>query len=183
MKNNRPFALLLSVSFLLSLATASFAQTMPKDADPALWAKALKIHKKAIIVDGHNDIPTPMAEEDYDLASPSVGKFHKDGDPFHTDLSRFKASGITGEFFSIYVSGETLKTGGAMRRAMELIDVTYRAAEKYPDQLTMCTTAAEIRQAKRAGFFASTSRGRSLRKCSRPTVCNTSGRFARRPMA
>jgi membrane dipeptidase len=124
---------------------------MPKDADPKVWQRALAIHKKAIIIDGHNDIPTPMAEEDYDLATPTTGKFHKDGDPFHSDLSRFKASGITGEFFSIYVSGTTLKTGGAMRRAMELIDVTYRATEKYPNQLMPCTTAADIRQAKRLG--------------------------------
>ncbi|HEX2639744.1 MAG TPA: dipeptidase [Pyrinomonadaceae bacterium] len=131
--------------------SAVSAQTMPKDADPKVWQRALAIHKKAIIIDGHNDIPTPMAEEDYDLATPTTGKFHKDGDPFHSDLSRFKASGITGEFFSIYVSGTTLKTGGAMRRAMELIDVTYRATEKYPNQLMPCTTAADIRQAKRLG--------------------------------
>ena len=30
---------------------------MPKDADPKLWAKALAIHKKAIVVDGHNVVP------------------------------------------------------------------------------------------------------------------------------
>ena len=138
--------------FVLSLyVTQVFGQTMPKDADPKLWAKALAIHRKAIIVDGHNDIPTPMAEQDYDLGSRSEGKFHDDGDPFHSDLWRFKASGITGEFFSIYVSGSTLKTGGAMRRAMDLIDVTYRATEKYPDKLSQCTTAADIRQAKRQG--------------------------------
>ena len=136
---------------LLGAALGTSAQTMPRDADPKLWQRALVIHKKAIIVDGHNDIPTPMAEEDYDLATSTVGKFHKDGDPFHSDLSRFKASGITGEFFSIYVSGTTLRNGGAMRRAMELIDVTYRATEKYPNQLMQCTTAADIRQAKRLG--------------------------------
>jgi membrane dipeptidase len=139
----------LLIFFALGIQAA--AQTMPKDADPKLWARALAIHRRAIIVDGHNDIPTPMAEQDYDLGTPSVGKFHDDGDPFHSDLSRFKASGITGEFFSIYVSGDTLKTGGAARRAMELIDVSYRAAEKYPNQLTMCTTADDIRQAKRLG--------------------------------
>src|SRR5437867_11181582 len=137
----------LLILFVLSLGV--FSQTMPKDADPRLWQRALRIHRSAIIVDGHNDIPTPMAEEDYDLATPSVGKFHKDGDPFHTDLNRFKQSGITGEFFSIYVSGTTLKTGGAMRRAMELIDVTYRATEKYPNQLIQCTTAVQILQAKK----------------------------------
>jgi membrane dipeptidase len=139
---------LLFLSILVCPLTLA-AQTMPQGADPAIWAKALKIHRSAIIVDGHNDIPTPMFEEDYDLATPTVGKFHKDGDPFHTDLQRFKASGITGEFFSIYVSGSTLKNGGAMRRAMDLIDVTYRAVEKYPNQLSLCTTAAQIRQAKK----------------------------------
>lgn len=142
---------LISFFLLLSFSVVSFAQTMPKDADAAIWAKALKIHKKAIVIDGHNDITSPMVDEDFDLASNSMGKYHADGDPFHTDLSRFKASGITGEFFSIYVSGATLKTGGAMRRAMDLIDATYREAEKHPAQLTMCTTAAEIRRAKKAG--------------------------------
>lgn len=136
---------------LFSLSSAALAQTMPKGADPQLWARALQIHRRAIVVDGHNDIPTPMFEQDYDLATPSTGKFHDDGDPFHSDLSRFKASGITGEFFSIYVSGDLFKTGGAMRRAMDLIDVTYRATEKYPDQLMQCTTAADIRLAKKRG--------------------------------
>lgn len=140
-------AFMLLITFNLGAA----AQTMPKGADKALWARALQIHKRAIVVDGHNDIPSPMTDQDYDLATPTVGKFHDDGDPFHSDLSRFKASGITGEFFSIYVSGATLKTGGSMRRAMDLIDVTYRATEKYPRQLTQCTKAAEIRQAKLAG--------------------------------
>lgn len=139
------------IFLLFSFSGGAIAQKMPKDADPKLWIKALAIHRKAIIVDGHNDIPTPMAEQDYDLGTPSVGQFHDDGDPFHSDLWRFKASGITGEFFSIYVSGSTLKTGGAMRRAMELIDVTYRATEKYPDKLSQCTTAADIRLAKRQG--------------------------------
>lgn len=140
-------------AFLLVFVLSGFAlgQTMPKDADPKLWAQALKIHRSAIIVDGHNDIPSPMVDDDFDLATNSVGKFHKDGDPFHTDLGRFKASGITGEFFSIYVGGNRLQTHDSMRRAMEMIDATYREVEKHPGQLTMCTTAAEIRRAKKAG--------------------------------
>jgi membrane dipeptidase len=144
---------LISLFLLLVFCVPIFAQTMPAGADAALWQKALKIHKKAIIVDGHNDIPSPMVDDDFDLSTNSVGKFHKDGDPFHTDLARFKASGITGEFFSIYVSGATWnKDGtfkGAMRRAMDLIDATNREVEKYPNQLMSCTSAAEIRRAKR----------------------------------
>ncbi len=46
-----------TILFLLTCFCASLAaQTMPADADPKLWAQALKIHRKAIIVDGHNEI-------------------------------------------------------------------------------------------------------------------------------
>src|SRR3954447_3466006 len=108
----------LTLSMLFALNVCTLAQTMPKNADPKLWARALAIHKRSIIVDGHNDIPSPMVDEDFDLATNSVGKFHKgSGDPFHTDLARFKASGITGEFFSIYVGGDTWKEGKATVRA------------------------------------------------------------------
>jgi membrane dipeptidase len=141
------FSIVLTLLFVLK----GFAQTMPAGLDPQLWQKALKIHKKAIIVDGHNDITTPMLDEDLDLGTSTVGKFHRDGIPFHTDLNRLKASGITGVFFSIYVSGETLKTGGSMRRAVELIDATYREVEKHPDVLTMCYTSEDIRRAKKQG--------------------------------
>ena len=139
--------LLFSLCFLIINQTA--AQTIPAGADAKLWQKALKIHQKAIIVDGHNDITSPMFDEDFDLASDSFGKFHKDGTPFHTDLRRLRQSGITGEFFSIYVDRKYAKEGGSMRRAMDLIDATYREAEKHPEQLMFCTTAAQIRQAKR----------------------------------
>jgi membrane dipeptidase len=134
---------------LFVFAVSTFAQTMPAGADAALWQKALKIHKKAVIIDGHNDIPSPMVDDDFDLAMNSVGKFHNDGDPFHTDLSRFKQSGITGEFFSIYVSGTDYQKGGKMRRAMDMIDATYREVEKHPNELVFCASAAEIRQAKK----------------------------------
>ncbi|HXG83351.1 MAG TPA: dipeptidase [Pyrinomonadaceae bacterium] len=142
-------SLLLLFSFVLLSVGQSFGQTMPPGANPKIWAQALKIHKKAVVIDGHNDIPSPMVDDDFDLATDSTGKFHKDGDPFHTDLNRFKRSGITGEFFSIYVSGSSLKTGGAMRRAMDMIDATNREVEKHPNALVSCTTVDDIRRVKK----------------------------------
>jgi membrane dipeptidase len=143
----------LSIVILLCLSVGqTAAQTMPKGADPALWQRALKLHRSSIVIDGHNDIVSPMTDDDYDLATSSVGKIHlTDGTPFHTDLSRFKASGLTGEFFSIYVGGDTWKAGRAMPRAMDMIDATYRQVERHSDQLMLCTTADQIRQAKKLG--------------------------------
>ncbi len=140
-----------SLLAIFVFTVSTFAQTMPKGADPKIWARALRIHKKAIIVDGHNDIPSPLVDDDFDLGMNSVGKFHKDGDPYHSDLNRFKASGITGAFFSIYVAASYATSGGAARRAMDLIDATYREVEKYPAQLVLCTTSADIKRAKKSG--------------------------------
>ena len=132
----------------LSFSPYSIAQTRPADADLALWEKALKIHQKAIVIDGHNDVTGPMVDADFNLGESSVGKLQPGGDPMHTDITRWKKGGMTGEFMSIYVGGDTWKAGRAMVRAMELIDATYREAERH-DELVMCTTAAEIRQAKK----------------------------------
>ncbi len=140
----------LASALLLVLSFSAFSQTMPEGADPKLWARALNIHKKAIIIDGHNDITGPMVDQDLNLATDTRGMIQLGGDPIHTDLSRLKKSGITGEFMSIYVSGSTLATGGSMRRAMDLIDATNREAERHEDIVT-CTTANEIRQAKKGG--------------------------------
>lgn len=153
---NKTFLLVVILIFVSLSSVQTSAQTMPPGADPKIWAQALNIHRKAIIVDGHNDITTPMADEDFDLGASSIGKFHFDGDVFepsqtayHTDISRLKKSGLTGEFFSVYVSGDYAKTGGSATHALNQIDAVYRAVEKYPNQFSLCTTVAEIRRAKK----------------------------------
>lgn len=110
--------------------------------DEKLWQRALKLQRSAIVIDGHNDIPSIMVDDDYDLATPSLGKYH-------TDLARMQEGGLTGEFFSIYVDGKYAKEGGSARRAMDLIDATYRAAERYPDRLMMAASVADIERAKK----------------------------------
>jgi membrane dipeptidase len=153
-----------------SLASASFSRggaaespkaqaaapqaTATPQRDEKLWKRAVALQKKAVVVDGHNDIPTIMADEDYDIGVSSVGKYH-------TDIPRLKQSGMTGEFFSIYVDRQYASPewvaknyttqGGSARRALDLIDVSYRMIEKYPRELLLATSTADIRRAKREG--------------------------------
>lgn len=110
--------------------------------DERLWRRALQIHRRATIIDGHNDITSAMVDENYDLGTPSAGRFH-------TDLQRLEQSGMTGEFFAIYVAANYAREGGSARRAMDMIDVVYRAAERYPDRMMMAFSVADIRRAKR----------------------------------
>ncbi len=128
--------------------TATQAQTPTQSSitapprDERLWRRALQIHRRAVIVDGHNDITGAMVDENYDLGTSSTGRFH-------TDLQRLEQGGMTGEFFSIYVAANYAREGGSARRAMDMIDVVYRAAERYPNQIGMAFSVADIRRAKR----------------------------------
>jgi membrane dipeptidase len=110
--------------------------------DERLWKRAQELHRKAFVLDGHNDITEIMVDTGYDLGTPSVGKYH-------TDLARLVRSGMTGQFFSVYVDRKYATAGGSARRALDLIDVIYRAAEKYPNELTMAFSTADVRRAKK----------------------------------
>ena len=123
-------------------STASVtAQTSSPPRDERLWREALKIHRKSTVVDTHNDITSMMVDDGYDIGTSSVGKYH-------TDIARMKEGGLTAEFFSVYVDRKYATEGGSARRALDMIDVVYRAAERYPNDFTMATSVADIRRAK-----------------------------------
>jgi membrane dipeptidase len=150
----RPF--LLSTLFLL-LVLASFSFAIPGSAqtsqpqqptsaapqrDEKLWKRALEIHRKAIVIDSHNDVTTPMTNDDYDLSgTPPV--------PYRTSIERMKQGGLTAEFFSLYIRPWYVTHGGSVRRTLDMIDSVYRAVERHPNDLMLATTAADIRRAKK----------------------------------
>src|SRR6266550_8940717 len=135
---------------LVSLIAASFApawaqrtsSTQPRD--EKLWQKALAIHRRAIVIDTHNDVTTPMTNDDYDLSGPPPV-------PYRTSIERMKQGGMTAEFFSLYVKPHYVTKGGAARRTLDMIDSVYRAVERHPNDLMFATTAADIRRAKKQG--------------------------------
>src|SRR5436853_4616935 len=115
--------------------------------DEALWQKALAIQRRAIVIDTHNDVTTPMTNDDYDLSgSPPA--------PYRTSIERMKNGGLNAEFFSLYIKPWYVAHGGAARRTLDMIDSVYRAVERHPNDLTFATTSTDIRRAKAQGKIA-----------------------------
>jgi len=109
--------------------------------DEALWQKALAIQRRAIVVDTHNDITTPMTNDDFDLSGdPPV--------PYRTSIERMKKGGLSAIFFSLYIKPWYVQHGGAARRTLDMIDAVYRAAERHPKDLMLANSVADIRRAK-----------------------------------
>ena len=127
---------------LLTLSSVA-AQTR----DERLWQRALQIHRRAIVVDTHNDVTTPMTNDDFDLSGTPPT-------PYRTNIERMKKGGLTAEFFSLYIKPWYVEHGGSVRRTLEMIDSVYRAVERHPKDLMFATSVADIRRAKRTGKVA-----------------------------
>lgn len=130
--------------------TGQPAQTKPRPRsarDEALRQRALAIHRRAIVVDTHNDVTTPMTNDDFDLnGTPPT--------PYRTNIARMKQGGLTAEFFSLYIKPWYVTHGGAARRTLDMIDSVYRAVERHPNDLVFATTSTDIRRAKAQGKIA-----------------------------
>src|SRR6185369_5622460 len=135
-------SLLLVVALFLA-SSAITAQTR----DERLWQRALQIQRRAIVIDTHNDVTTPMTNDDYDLSGTPPA-------PYRTSIARMKQGGLTAEFFSLYVKPWYVEHGGSARRTLDMIDSVYRAVERNPRDLMIATSVADIRRAKRQGKIA-----------------------------
>ena len=72
----------------------------------------------------------------------------------HTDLTRLRAGGVGGQFWAVFVPTD-LAAGDAVAATLQQIDVVNRLTARYPDDLEMALTAADVRRIHSAGKIAS----------------------------
>lgn len=141
-----PVAVCLLAVLFAGFVPLSVAQTS-EPRDERLWQRARAIHRRAIVIDTHNDVTTPMTNNYFDLGgTPPV--------PYRTNIARMKEGGLTAEFFSLYVRPWYVEHGGSTRRTLDMIDAVYRAVERHPRDLMLATSVADIRRAKRLNKVA-----------------------------
>ncbi len=101
-------------------------------------AKAKKLHFSSIVIDTHDDTTQRLLEPNFD-----IGAKHDDGS---IDIPRMKEGGLGGIFFSIWMDGKI--TGPeAVQKALDQIAAVRRMVRSHPNDMALCTTAAEIRRA------------------------------------
>jgi membrane dipeptidase len=135
----------------LGLFTALHAQTTPS-IDAALQ-HARQLLKSTPLIDGHNDLPwvireyrqAPRDVEAYDLRKRT---------PHDTDLQRLREGQVGAQFWSVYIPGE-IKAEGYAKVQLEQIDIARRVIARYPENLVLALTAADIEAAFKQGKIAS----------------------------
>src|SRR3546814_11085890 len=71
----------------------------------------------------------------------------------HTDLERLRKGRVGAQFWSVYVPSNP-DEAQAVQQTIEQIDVMKRLVARYPDDLMLASTSAEIDNAMKAGKSA-----------------------------
>ena len=134
------------------------ADKVPSDTN--YEARIERILKQTPLIDGHNDLPWEIRERfkgqlsAVDLKS-DTSKLAPPAEaaPLMTDIPRMRQGHMGGQFWSVWVP-VTLKGPEAVQTTIEQIDLVKRMAARYPADLEMALTAADVRRIHRAGKIA-----------------------------
>jgi len=108
-------------------------------------ARAKKLHFFCIVVDTHDDTTQRFLDVKFD-----IGERSSSGS---IDVPRMKEGGLGAIFFSIWIPSKI--TGPeAVNRAMTQIDAVREQVRKHPKDMTLATSATEVREARKQGKIA-----------------------------
>jgi membrane dipeptidase len=142
-----------TLPFALVTTCAAMAATPEQTAQAAL--------KAAPVWDGHNDVPEQLRERRQDVIAAfdfsdtrGTADAAKGYLAMHTDLARLRRGRVGAQFWSVYVSAD-LPEPQAVQATLEQIDVIKRLVARYPQDLQLATSSAEVERAEKAGRIAS----------------------------
>jgi membrane dipeptidase len=155
-----PLALLLAAA-----AAAAEPSTVPA-------AEAERLHRDAIVIDGHNDVPTIILDYGFDLGMDGGDPAKKNAALYwmlgsllpapagaelrtHTDLGRLRAGGVDAQFFSIWAHPRWIdRPGGARGRALAMLDAFDEQLRRHAGEMELARTAADVRRIAAQGRLA-----------------------------
>jgi membrane dipeptidase len=128
-------ALLLLLPLLAQTSTQSYS----------ISPEARALHFRSLVIDTHDDTTQRLLTPGFD-----IGVRHSDGD---IDIPRMREGGLGGIFFSIWIPG-TVTGPEAVQRALDQIHAVRQMVATHPQDMALCVTAAQVRQAHVDGKIA-----------------------------
>jgi Zn-dependent dipeptidase, microsomal dipeptidase homolog len=134
-------------------------------------AEVQAVHRSAILIDTHNDVPMRT------VTGFDIGSSGKGGD---TDIARMKAGGLGAQFFAVYIAGKYATEKLSAHHTLEVIDsVRHDIIERYPNDFELALTAADIiaihKKGKIAALMGSKAATRLKTACGCCASITTSG--------
>jgi membrane dipeptidase len=143
---------LLSIYATLTLLAAI---ARAQDSRPAveLTDEGRCVHAATFVFDGHNDLPWELRTK----AGSSFDRrdIRQPQPAMHTDIPRLRQGNVGAQYWSVYVTAETAKTGEALRQTLEQIELVQEMLRRYPDVFEAARTADDVERIQKSGKIAS----------------------------
>ena len=114
-----------------------------------LTARAVALHRQALVVDGHNDLPYKLRNVSFDRLD--LLSYQSQ---FHTDIPRLVQGGVGAQFWAAYVPIQTIKSGESSRYCLEQMDLIHRMVSRYEQVFELAVNAKQIRSIRKRGKIA-----------------------------
>ena len=145
-----------------AIALMAAAPAMAQEMSAQERAHVMRLLRQTPLIDGHNDLPWEIRDQyggdlsKVDLNTNLAGRppGRPGATPLMTDIPRLQAGGVGAQFWSVYVPA-TLQGLESHKMVLEQIDLVRRMVARYPDQLELATTAADVVRIHRQGKIAS----------------------------
>ena len=145
------FAAALPVVTLLTVVLPAPAPLAAQQ-DPNL-VRALRVLEKTPLIDGHNDLPWAIRENE--AAPRDVTAYDLRGDvPGHTSIAWIRQGHLGAQFWSVYIPFSATEVG-ATRTQLEQIDIALQVFDRYPDVFQQAFDASDVERIFGAGRVAS----------------------------
>jgi membrane dipeptidase len=151
----------LGAAMIASAIAASASAADSPEAGTDYRARVIRVLDQTPLIDGHNDLAWEIRDRyksrlaSIDLKSDtSKLPTPPDAAPLMTDISRLRAGHVGAQFWSVWVPVD-VKGADAVQMTLEQIDLVKRMAARYPADLEIAYTAADVRRIHRAGKIAS----------------------------
>ena len=117
-----------------------------------LTEEALRIHREALLIDGHNDMPGNILDKGLNSRP---GFTLNDLQPeLHTDIPRLRKGGVDAQVFVAYISPDHMRTGGGNRACIDQIELIHSLVNSHSDSLDLAVSADDIPEIAGRGKIA-----------------------------
>ncbi len=129
----------------LALVAAFLCANSLAIATDEISAHARQLQSSSIVLDTHDDTTQRFFTKDFNL-----GARNPDG---HVDIPRMREGGMNAIFFSIWIDGRILGAP-AIEKALDQIDAVRENVKRFPKDMLLARTAADVRRAHAEGKIA-----------------------------
>jgi membrane dipeptidase len=118
-----------------------------------LTDRAIELHKRSLLIDGHNDMPWEIRKQgSSNFAKLDIAKLQP---TLQTDLPRLRKGGMGAQFWSVWVPVDLGYKGEALATTIEQIELVKLMIDHYPDAFGLALSTDDIERIHGQGKIAS----------------------------